>query len=193
MQAYLQESEIINFSHPLLHETALKLSKNCSSDVDIARKCFEFVRDKIRHTGDAKDNFTTCIASDVLEKKSGWCYAKAHLLTALLRANNVPCGICYQRLSIDDNGAPYSLHGLNSIYLKDYGWYRVDARGNKTRINAQFNPPLEQLAFTFEGRDANEGDFTKIYAEPLAHVVCSLQTHTTLKAMRDNLPDAARS
>ena len=30
----------------------------------------------------------------------------------------------------------YYLHGLNVIYLKDYGWYKVDARGNKKGINA---------------------------------------------------------
>ena len=25
----------------------------------------------------------------------------------------------------------YCLHGLNAIYLKEFGWYKVDARGNR--------------------------------------------------------------
>ena len=39
----------------------------------------------------------------------------------------------------------YCLHGLNWIYLKEFGWYRVDARGNKEGVNAQFNPLYEKL------------------------------------------------
>jgi transglutaminase-like putative cysteine protease len=33
------------------------------------------------------------------------------------------------------------------VYLKDYGWYRIDARGNKAGVDAQFTPPHEKLAF----------------------------------------------
>ena len=56
--------------------------------------------------------------------------SKSHLLAALLRANGIPAGFCYQRLSIDDIGPPFSLHGFNAVWLQEYGWYRVDARGN---------------------------------------------------------------
>ena len=37
--------------------------------------------------------------------------------------------------------SPYSLHGLNAVHLPDFGWYRIDARGNRTGIHAQFDPP----------------------------------------------------
>lgn len=190
MQAYLQESEIINFSHPEVQACASKLASGCTNDNEVAKKCFEFVRDAIRHTGDCNDDITTYKASDVLEHKTGWCYAKSHLLAALLRANNIPTALCYQRLSINDNGAPYSLHGFNAIYLKAFGWYRVDARGNRDDIDAQFNPPHEALAFTFENRDANEGDLEKRYEVPLDVVVNSLQQNPTIALMRQNFPDA---
>lgn len=189
IQGYLQESEIINFSHPEVNACAIQLAKGCDNDTQVAKKCFEFVRDEIRHTGDFNDDITTYKASDVLEHKSGWCYAKSHLLAALLRANNIPTALCYQRLSINDDGAPYSLHGLNAIYLKEFGWYRVDARGNRKDINAQFTPPYEVLAFTLENRDANEGDFQTRHEAPLEVVIKALKQNPTIALMRQNFPD----
>ncbi|CCQ57951.1 hypothetical protein CWATWH0005_152 [Crocosphaera watsonii WH 0005] len=44
-------------------------------------------------------------------------------------------------MSIDDKGAPYSLHGFNAIYLPKIGWYRVDARGNKKELTLNFFLP----------------------------------------------------
>nr|WP_320193052.1 transglutaminase family protein [uncultured Desulfobacter sp.] len=67
----------------------------------------------------------------VLKYKTGYCYAKSHLLAALLRACNIPAGLCYQRLTIANNKAPFCLHGLNAVYLQRHGWYRIDSRGNK--------------------------------------------------------------
>jgi len=37
-------------------------------------------------------NPVTCKASDVLIYGTGYCYAKSHLLAALLRANAIPAG-----------------------------------------------------------------------------------------------------
>ncbi|WP_338430147.1 transglutaminase domain-containing protein [Synechococcus elongatus] len=37
----------------------------------------------------------------MLEYRTGYCYAKSHLLVALLRACSIPAGFCYQRLSFD--------------------------------------------------------------------------------------------
>ncbi len=92
MQEYLVETEIIDFSHPVVKRLATSLSNNCASDKEISKNCFEYVRDSIHHTGDYKDNITTYKASDVLKHKTGWCYAKSHLLAALLRANKIPVG-----------------------------------------------------------------------------------------------------
>ena len=70
----------------------------------------------------------TCSASQVLLHGTGFCYAKGHLLAALLRANAIPVGSCYQRLRIDGTGPPFCLHGFNSVHLPAIGWYRIDAR-----------------------------------------------------------------
>ena len=82
----------------------------------------------MEHSVDFERHAVTCRASEVLAERTGFCYAKSHLLAVLLRANEIPAGFCYQRLSVNDDGAPYCLHGLNAVYLDDYGWYRIDAR-----------------------------------------------------------------
>ena len=113
--------------------------------------------------------------------------AETAVLAALLRANNIPAGFCYQRLSIDDKGAPYSLHGFNAVYLPEIGWYRVDARGNRKDVNAQFTPPQEQLAFKTQFPE--EADFNTIFSQPLPVVVEALQNCSKWDEMLLNLPD----
>ncbi|WP_293205850.1 MULTISPECIES: transglutaminase family protein [unclassified Microcoleus] len=150
MEEYLKVSEFIDWQHPKIMECAKQIASGHETPTAIAKACFEWVRDEIRHSYDYQMSPVTCRASDVLQHKTGYCYAKSHLLAALLRANDIPAGLCYQRLSIDDRGAPYCLHGFNAIHLPEVGWYRVDARGNKEGVNAQFTPPQEQLAFKIQ-------------------------------------------
>ncbi|MBP0021014.1 MAG: transglutaminase family protein [Cyanobacteria bacterium SBLK] len=189
-QQYLQTSEVIDWQHPEIQQLAKKLSRGETTAAAIAKTCFEWVRDNIFHSVDYQMNPVTCKASDVLHYQTGYCYAKSHLLAALLRANDIPAGFCYQRLSINDNGAPYCLHGLNAVYLPDIGWYRIDARGNKDGINAQFAPPKERLAFKIQFPE--EADFSNIFSEPLPVVIEALKSHNTWSEMLENLPDIAR-
>jgi transglutaminase-like putative cysteine protease len=110
-------------------------------------------------------------------------------LAALLRANSIPAGFCYQRLSIDDRGAPYSLHGFNAVHLPEIGWYRVDARGNKAGVDAQFTPPAECLAFRLNFPE--ERDFPEVLENPLPVVVSALRRYRSWKTLYRNLPDWA--
>lgn len=190
MQQFLETSEYIDWENQNIIDLAKKLAANKNGDMDIAKACFEWVRDNIKHSWDYKLDPVTCKASDVLKKGTGYCFAKSHLLAALLRANQIPAGLCYQRLSINDDGAPYSLHGLNAVYLKDFGWYRIDARGNKERVNAQFLPPAEQLAFPIN--EDNEKDFPDILAKPLDVVINALTVNKTAKEVFENLPDVEK-
>lgn len=183
---YLEHSEHIDWKHPAIMAKAAELAQGCHSDEAVARRCFEFVRDAIKHSGDYRLNPVTCKASEVLLHGTGYCYAKSHLLAALLRANSIPAGLCYQRLAIE-SGPPYSLHGLNAVYLERHGWYRIDARGNKPGVSAEFCPPLEKLAFSIT--DPAERDFAEILAEPLPVVVHALTTCDTVEQVAANLPD----
>ncbi|MFQ4138197.1 transglutaminase-like domain-containing protein [Nodosilinea sp. PGN35] len=187
MEDYLSASDIIDWQNPEVLRLAQQLSSGRETPTAIAKACFEWVRDEIHHSVDCQMNPVTWRASDVLKHKTGYCFAKSHLLAALLRANQIPAGFCYQRLSIDDQGAPYSLHGFNAIHLPEFGWYRVDPRGNKAGVNAQFTPPREQLAYRTQ--ISGEVDFQAILAEPLQIVVDALQSQTTWDDMLRHLPD----
>ena len=184
---YLTQSHYLDFDHPLVAKKALELGNGETNELVIARRCFEFVRDEIRHSCDYRQNPVTCKASDVLRHATGFCYAKSHLLAALLRANGIPAGLCYQRISLGDAGPPYCLHGLNAIFLKEFGWYRVDARGNKPGVDAQFCPPREALAFAI--REKNERDLPEIWAEPLPIVTSALERYGDVAQLYTDLPD----
>ncbi|MBV1870102.1 MAG: transglutaminase family protein [Gammaproteobacteria bacterium] len=187
MKQYLENSEFIDWECPEIQKVAHDIKGDLDTDIEVAKACFEYVRDSIRHTWDFQIDVITCKASDVLNQKTGYCYAKSHLLAALLRANGIPVGLCYQRLSLTGDGAPYCLHGLNAIYLSEFGWYRVDPRGNKEGVEAKFTPPIEQLAFGTERR--LETDIQGIWPEPLPIIVKALQQNQTCMAVYENLPD----
>ncbi len=187
MDEYLQTSQVVDWQSPSVLEQAQKIAQECSTPGAIAKACFEWVRDKVYHSGDYYMEPITWRASDVLKYRTGFCYAKSHLLAALLRANQIPAGFCYQRLSIDRSGAPYCLHGLNAVYLEGLGWYRLDARGNNGDIQSHFTPPKEHLAY--RPSLPGEIDFTCILPEPLPIVVETLQKYDSLEKLRANLPD----
>ena len=187
MQPYLAASDYIDCHHPAIQERATALAQNRPDQIEVAKACFEWVRDTIRHTSDYKDQTITCRASDVLLQGTGFCYAKSHLLAALLRANAIPAGLCYQRLSVNEIGSPLCLHGLNAVYLPAFGWYRIDPRGNKPGIKAEFCPPVEKLAFALQFPE--ETDLPEIWPEPLPVVVDVLLTYKGYKQVSANLPD----
>lgn len=187
MKDYLESGAIIDWEHPDILTKARELAEGDTEVISIAGRTFEWVRDEIAHSADYCRNPVTCTASEVLHHKTGFCYAKSHLLAALLRANGIPTGFCYQRFSINSDGAPYCLHGLNAIMLPGIGWYRVDPRGNKEGVDAQFNPAQEQLAFSITV--PGEFDFPEVWPRPLPHVVEALQHYSDYSELSRNLPD----
>lgn len=187
MKKYLDSSDIIDWRHPSVSAKAALLAADLKGDEAITEACFVFVRDQISHSWDSQQNPVTCSASAVLEHGTGYCYAKSHLLVALLRANSITSGLCYQRLTIDHDRPPFCLHGLVAVYLNKHGWYRIDPRGNKPGVDAAFCPPLEKLAFAtdLEG----EADLPEIWPEPLAIVVEALRAGKDYLDVANNLPD----
>lgn len=187
MQKYLEATAIVDWEQPEVLALARALAGRPGDPVAVARRCFEWVRDEIKHSGDFRLNPVTCTASQVLLHRTGFCYAKSHLLAALLRANAIPAGFCYQRLSLDGAGPPFCLHGFNAVYLPESGWYRIDARGEREGISTAFDPPSETLAFA--PRLDGEADFDGVLPSPLAVVVDALSRYGSYAQLADNLPD----
>ena len=187
MQDYLAATDVIDWQHEQVLALAQQLRRSATDDLSVAGAAFEWVRDNVQHSVDFNRCEVTCRASDVLAARTGFCYAKSHLLAALLRAGDIPAGFCYQRLSIDGDGPPFCLHGLNAVLLKEHGWYRVDARGNTQSLRADFAPPQEQLPFSAAA--AGEADLPEIWPAPLPHVVAALTTARSVEELCGDLPD----
>ncbi|MBR6670087.1 MAG: transglutaminase domain-containing protein [Ruminococcus sp.] len=190
ISAYLKEDEVIDFNKSIITHLADKLYKISDSEISYIKYVYEFVRDNISHSADINEDVITCSASEVLTARHGICFAKSHLLAALLRCKAVPTGFCYQKLILDDDTAPYLIyHGLNGVYLNEYKkWIRLDARGNKEGVNAQFSINKEQLAFPVRAEKGEEDGFI-IYPDPDVKIIEKLNNNKTRTELWYNLPD----
>jgi transglutaminase-like putative cysteine protease len=84
MEQFLRVTEVIDWTHPAVISKARELSKSATAMHEIVRSCFEWVRDSIQHSADFQRNPVTYSASEVLACGTGYCFAKSHLLAALL-------------------------------------------------------------------------------------------------------------
>ncbi|MFD9390112.1 transglutaminase family protein [Streptomyces sp. NPDC060000] len=173
LSAYLAADEVIDHHHPLVRETAARLAKEAEDSYAYARLAFDFVRDTVSHSQDAGDPRVTWRASDVLAQGTGICHAKAHALTALLRAEDIPTALCYQRFA-HDGGDGHVVHGLVAVRFNG-AWHRQDPRGNKPGVDARFSLDGEQLAF-LPDPGAGELDYPGLYAAPHPAVLGALRT-----------------
>lgn len=191
LDEYLVSDTVIDWRAPAVQQKALELTQSISAEVDKARCLYEWVRDAISHSDDAGLEIVTCTASEVLRHGTGICFAKSHLLAALLRAVTIPAGFCYQVLRMDPpvDNEPV-LHGLNAIYLTTLKkWIRVDARGNNNGVNAQFSIGKERLAFAMDPA-ADEFIYETIFAAPVSSVVNRLKRYATRAELWPDLPQS---
>jgi transglutaminase-like putative cysteine protease len=185
MKDYLASTEYIDWQTPSVLNVAH--SQSCTKDVETARACFLYVRDEIPHCCDITTSAIPLSASQVLAAGTGFCYAKSHLLAALLRANGIPTGLGYVRLSEPRTASGFALHGFNWILLKGYNWFRIDARGNNGKVSTDFNPPIESLAYHPE----NEGEFIlkENFTRPMASIIEAYKRATNFDKLLQGLPD----
>ena len=185
MDSYLGADSEIESTQPEIVELAGDLRRSNPRDEAFARAAFEWVRDEVRHSVDAQDPRVTLTATEVLHERVGLCYAKSHLLAALLRAEGIPAGLCYQRLGNEHDG--FAVHGLIACYL-DGAWHRQDPRGNKPGLDAQFSVEGERLAYKVDA-DAGEVDYPTVYPQPAREVIQALSSvDDVLELCRGGLP-----
>lgn len=186
---YLQDDDIIDYKSEAIKLLSDMLFQKANSELEYIKIAYEYVRDNISHSADINEDTITCTASEVLSAGHGICFAKAHLLAALLRCKGIPAGFCYQKLILDDDTAPVLIyHGLNGVYMKELEkWVRLDARGNKEGVNAQFSIDTEQLAFPIRP-EKGEADSFVVYPKPDVKVIEKLKENETRTALWNNLP-----
>lgn len=169
---YLGADEVLQSDDPEVVALAGALRERHRDDVDFAGAAFEWVRDEVAHSLDVQDTRVTMTASEVLRERVGICFAKSHLLVALLRAEGIASGLCYQRVAAS-GGDGFALHGLVAVYLGG-AWHRQDPRGNKSGINAQFSLGPERLAYHLDTANG-EADYPRVYQHAPAVVLNSLR------------------
>lgn len=185
LSAYLAADEVIDHHRPLVRATAARLARDAEDSYAYARLAFEYVRDSVTHSQDAGDPRVTWRASDVLEQGTGICHAKAHALAALLRAEDIPTALCYQRFA-HDAGDGYALHGLVAVRFGG-AWHRQDPRGNKPGVDARFSLDGERLAFAPDPA-AGESDHPVLYAAPHPAVLSALKAAPDRPSLWRTLP-----
>jgi len=187
LQEFLTESKYVDFSANNIKTVAEKLFSGVFDKVQKAQIAFEFVRDKIPHSFDIRATSISVKASDVLRHKTGICHAKSNLLAALLRLQGIPAGFCFQRLTLmNDDSEGYCVHCYNAVYLEDT-WVKLDARGNKPGVNAQFSLNKSVIAFTCRSQ-YDEYDWPGIYANPQAETMHMLEQADSLDYIFKNIP-----
>lgn len=186
---YLEADDVINYRNKAIMQLADSLFQKANNELEFIKMAYEFVRDNISHSADIKEDIITCAASEVLEAGHGICFAKSHLLAALLRCKSIPTGFCYQKLILDDETAPILIyHGLNGVYIKELEkWIRLDARGNRKDVGAQFSIDNEQLAFPVRPEMGEIDNFT-VYPKPDVKIIEKLRVNKTRTELWDNLP-----
>lgn len=189
MDEYLEFDDVIDYKNEAIREVADVLFQKANDELSFIKNAYEFVRDNISHSADINADVLIGVASEVLKNGHGICFAKSHLLAALLRCKSIPTGFCYQKLVLDDETAPVLIyHGLNGVYIKELGkWIRLDARGNKEGVNAQFSTETEQLAFLVRPEKGEEDCFV-VYPRPDVKVLEKFWAYKTRTELWEDLP-----
>lgn len=181
---YFESTDLIDWESPIIQSFIDVHPTEERTDFELIQDTYQFVRDQISHSYDIGSKRVTASASEVLEYGEGICYAKSHLLAALLRGYGIPSGVCYQRLTLGDTAeSGHCLHSLNSVYYAPLDcWLRLDARGNTRGICAEFSVKHEMLAFTVRP-EMDEKDYWDNFAVPHHKVAMCLALHSDCTEM----------
>lgn len=188
MKKFLQETEYIDFYSDIIQKKVIDLFLPDMTETEKVKTAYEFVRDKIPHSFDCNANVITAKASDVLLHKTGICHAKANLLAALLRSQGIPIGFCFQHITLsNDDSLGYCVHAYNAVFLNSK-WIKLDARGNKPGVNAQFS--IYEPILAYQNRaEYDEYFWYGIYSSTHIPTMQMLEKANSLQDILDNIPD----
>ncbi len=153
---YLQPSYFFDYENPLVWSFAME---NCGSSTNNREKAVQLyyaVRDKIKYDPyDLQPERSTLKASAVAQKRSGYCVAKAVLLTSVIRLHNIPARLGFANVTNHLSTRKlreimgtdlFIYHGYTEVFLDDI-WVKATPAFNLS-LCQRFNvKPLE-----FDGR-----------------------------------------
>lgn len=159
---FLEENEVVDFSNAQIQEVVKSLKSD--SEIEFVKKALSFVAKEVSYAGDEslKAQKPALKASEVLANKNAFCFGKAALLAAILRANNIPCGFADQLLTLDENKPEKKIiHTMNLVYFKEQNkWLRLDARYfDEAKISAALDNMKDLIAYVAEDRLGEIDDF----------------------------------
>ncbi len=186
MSPFLRSTMIVNWDHPEVLALASYLAKQSDDPRGLIIRTFNWVRDQIEHSWEYQKEAVPLKASEVLINKHGCCFAKSHLLAALLRANGISTGFAYQQVDNEWGTSAHRLHGFNSVYLPHSGWYDLDARGSRQGAKTTFNPP--EISLTHPHGQRVKG----IWPNPLTCVVDALVNAAHVRELYLTLPSSSQ-
>jgi len=214
---YLEDTITIDWQTPAVGDCARRLLLDLGDAPAEARieRLFAFVRDEIAHSFDLDPALDpdpasiahraaasglpaaffargiACRASEVLALGHGLCFAKSHLLVALLRFAGHPAGFCYARLVDDERPGRFVLHGfVGCLEPRRGAWVLLDPRGDRGGVESvcRFDPPYS-LAYAPDP-ERGESLLPSIDKRPAKRVVDFLERVPDQAALRRNLPDS---
>ena len=87
----------------------------------------------------------------------------------------------------DGDSLGYCVHAYNAVFLDDH-WIRLDARGNKPGVHAQFS--LEKPVLAFLNRpEYDEYHWPGMYTNPHRDTMLLLKKAGSLQDILDHIPD----
>jgi hypothetical protein len=104
----------------------------------------------------------------------------------MLRFYKIPVGFCYQRISMGE-GLGYHLHCYNAVYLNGK-WIKLDARGNRDDIKAEFSLDEPKLAFEID-EELGESDIKGIFASPDLDCMNVIEKADDIQDVMFGMPD----
>jgi len=188
IEAFLRFDDVISIDDNIRAKSE-ELASRADNEAERAKAIFDWVRDHIPHSKDVGDERVTCTSIEAFSAGTGICFPKAHLLASMMRHIGIPCGFCYQVFvnPLNPTKESLALHGLNAIRIQHTdSWHRIDPRGNRDDIHAEFSLDEESLAFP-------EMAFldSSIYASPIDDVVTSLKNAQSIEQLWPVLPSVA--
>lgn len=152
MEEYLSATYFIEKDHPEIKKFSETLCRGKKTAVDCAVSIYYGVRDRIRYNPYAiEPEKESMRASTILEKREGYCVAKAVLLAACLRSQSIPARLGFAdvrnhlvtgRLKAMMKTDLFIWHGYTDIYLAGK-WVKATPAFNLSLCDAFRVKPLE--------------------------------------------------